>query len=54
MENCARRANQFELQDPLVHPFARKYFASVVGQISDLNPRVSPVEGRLAIVTNVR
>jgi hypothetical protein len=37
-----------------VHPFAQKYSARAVGQISDLTPRVSPNEGRLAIVTNVR
>src|SRR6476661_3840087 len=45
-----RRANQ----QKSVHPFAQKYFARAVGQISDLTPRVSPNEGRLAIVTNVR
>jgi hypothetical protein len=53
-DKLARRANHFEWHDPPVQPFAQKYFAFAVGQINDLNPRVSPVEGRLAIVTNVR
>ena len=29
-----------------------KYFAGPVGQIGGLTPRVSPTEGRIAIVTN--
>ena len=37
-----------------VQPTSNKYSARLVGQISDLTPRVSPNEGRLAIVTNVR
>ena len=49
-DKIARRANQ----QKSVHPFAQKYSARAVGQISDLTPRVSPNEGRLAIVTNVR
>jgi hypothetical protein len=30
----------------------QKYFAGPVGQIGGLTPRVSPTEGRIAIVTN--
>jgi len=48
-DKATRRANH---QKP-VHPLARKYFASVVGQISDLNPRVPPDQRGRAHVTNV-
>jgi hypothetical protein len=44
----ARRANH----QKSVHPLAQKYFAFAVGQITDLTPRVSPTEGRIAIVTD--
>jgi hypothetical protein len=37
-----------------VQPSAQKYFASVVGQISGVNPRVSPDERGVAHVTNAR
>ena len=49
-DKSTRRANQ----QKSVQPFAQKYSAHAVGQISDLTPRVSPNEGRLAIVTNAR
>src|ERR1700675_824820 len=37
-----------------VQPSTQKYSAFAVGQISGLSPRVSPTEGRVAIVTNAR
>ncbi len=37
-----------------VKPGSKKYFAFGVGQITGITPPVSPDEGRLAIVTNVR
>jgi hypothetical protein len=37
-----------------VQPSQKKYSAFAVGQISGFSPRVSPTEGRLAIVTNAR
>jgi hypothetical protein len=37
-----------------VQPSARKYFAFGVGQITGLNPRVSPDERGVAHVTNAR
>ena len=49
-DQSARRANH----QKSVQRFTQKYSARAVGQISDLTPRVSPNEGRLAIVTNVR
>ena len=53
---CVTATNQpdGQLTQKSVHPSVQKYSARAVGQISDLTPRVSPTEGRLAIVTNVR
>jgi hypothetical protein len=46
-DKATRRANH----QKSVHPFAQKYSASVVGQISDLNPAVPPDKRGVAHVT---
>jgi len=48
-DKTTRRANH----EKPVQPLAQKYFASVVGQISDLNSRVPPDQRGRAHVTNV-
>jgi len=47
---CVKTTRQANHQKS-VHPFAQKYSASVVGQISDLNRRVSPDKRGVAHVT---
>jgi len=49
-DKLTRRANH----QKSVHPFTQKYSASVVGQISDLNPPVPPDKRGVAHVTNAR
>jgi len=49
-DTAARRANH----QKQVQPLAQKYSAFAVGQITDLNLRVSPDERGVAHVTNAR
>ena len=49
-----RRANQRPTGKNLSTPRTKNNPPSAVGQISDMTTPVSPDEGRLAIVTNVR
>jgi hypothetical protein len=50
----ATKQRDGQITQNLSSPFAKKYFAFPIGQISGFSPRVSPTEGRLAIVTNAR
>jgi len=52
VHTCDKTTRRAKHQNP-VHPLAQKYFASVVGQISDLNRRVPPDQRGRAHVTNV-
>jgi hypothetical protein len=52
--NSATKKPDGQITRKSVHPLAQKYSAHPVGQISDINLRVSPNDGRIMIVTNVR
>jgi hypothetical protein len=52
--NSATNQPDGQITQKSVQSLQRKFSARAVGQISGITSRVSPNEGRIAIVTNVR